>query len=108
MNCPKCGAENPEGQKLCSECGATLESPSEVRVHPVGNPSAYATSSDNPTQAPKKSFPIGKIIVAIVIALLIILIFVTCSSAIVNEETQDETTPETGQVYETPPAEEAE
>jgi len=37
MYCPKCGAENPEGAKFCSKCGAQLGAagaPSEGPVKP--------------------------------------------------------------------------
>jgi class 3 adenylate cyclase len=29
--CPSCGTENPDGQRFCGECGATLSAPAEVR-----------------------------------------------------------------------------
>ena len=27
MKCPSCGVENPEGQRFCGECGASMSEP---------------------------------------------------------------------------------
>ena len=31
MKCPSCGADNPEGQKFCGNCGHRLEGPPGAR-----------------------------------------------------------------------------
>ncbi|UCE80579.1 MAG: zinc ribbon domain-containing protein [Methanobacteriota archaeon] len=31
MKCPNCGAENPEGQKLCGDCGGSVNTPPQPR-----------------------------------------------------------------------------
>ena len=38
MNCPQCGAENPDSAKFCSKCGATLAVPAPEPVTPPPPP----------------------------------------------------------------------
>jgi len=45
MKCQKCGAENPEGQKFCGECGHNLEEPPQARLGVVKCPNC---GFDNP------------------------------------------------------------
>lgn len=43
--CPKCGAENPEGQKFCGDCGGGFDEPSKARLGLVKCPNC---GFDNP------------------------------------------------------------
>ena len=45
MKCPKCGAEYPEGQKFCGNCGGSLDDPPEARLGLVKCPNC---GFDNP------------------------------------------------------------
>jgi len=45
MKCPNCGAENPEGQKFCGNCGHSLEGPPQARLGLVKCPNC---GFDNP------------------------------------------------------------
>ena len=45
MKCPKCGIENPEGQKFCGNCGESLDEPPQARLGLVKCPNC---GFDNP------------------------------------------------------------
>lgn len=45
MKCPKCGAENPDGQKFCGDCGRSLSEPLRSRQGLVKCPNC---GFDNP------------------------------------------------------------
>ena len=57
MICPKCNAENPEGSKFCTNCGAPLEQPQQAAPEqpaqqPIPEQPAQQPIPEQPTQQP--------------------------------------------------------
>ncbi len=50
MICPKCNAENPEGSKFCTNCGAPLEQPQQ----PIPEQPAQQPIPEQPAQQPQR------------------------------------------------------
>ena len=50
MICPKCNAENPEGSKFCTNCGAPLEQPQQA----APEQSAQQPIPEQPAQQPQR------------------------------------------------------
>jgi len=64
MKCPKCAAENPEGEHFCVKCGASLTSPSPAPAS-VTKPS----SSTSHKQIPMKFVLIGLVVLIAIAAI---------------------------------------
>ena len=47
MRCPRCGNENPEENRFCGMCGATLLAPVPAGPQPVASPAAPTPSFGN-------------------------------------------------------------
>lgn len=59
MICPKCNAENPEGSKFCTNCGAPLEQPQQAAPEqpaqqPIPEQSAQQPIPEQPAQQPQR------------------------------------------------------
>ncbi len=65
MNCPKCGAENPDGAKFCSKCGQNLVVAAEAA--PVSAAPAVPVSAGT---APKGSNALIIVIIILLIAVI--------------------------------------
>lgn len=84
MNCPKCGAQLPDGAKFCGSCGARLTEPTQTIVARkptapvVQAPEEVAVQPDQGAAAAKKSkLPLLIVaIVAVVLAVLAVVFFV--------------------------------
>ena len=84
MNCPKCGAQLPDGAKFCGSCGARLTAPTQTIVARkptapvVQAPEEVAVQPDQGAAAAKKSkLPLLIVaIVAVVLAVLAVVFFV--------------------------------
>lgn len=59
MICPKCNAENPEGSKFCTNCGAPLEQPQQAAPEqpaqqPIPEQPAQQPIPEQPAQQPQR------------------------------------------------------
>ena len=59
MICPKCNAENPEGSKFCTNCGAPLEQPQQTAPEqpaqqPIPEQPAQQPIPEQPAQQPQR------------------------------------------------------
>lgn len=59
MICPKCNAENPEGSKFCTNCGAPLEQPQQAAPEqpaqqPIPEQHAQQPIPEQPAQQPQR------------------------------------------------------
>ena len=71
MTCTSCGAQNADGQKFCSHCGAPLTAAAQQTTTPA--PGAYVSTGSQGAPVKKKKSK-KKIILLVVIALLVLFV----------------------------------
>ena len=83
MNCPKCNAPNPVGQKFCGNCGAEL--PNEEKVSSPSGDTTFSYQDNKQIPQPKKKKH-GCLIVIIVVVVLFVGIGILFGSGGSNEK----------------------
>ena len=71
MTCTSCGAQNADGQKFCSHCGAPLTAAAQQTTTPA--PGAYVSTGSQGAPVKKKKSK-KKIILLVVLALLVLFV----------------------------------
>ncbi len=86
MKCPYCGAENPDGAKICVKCASWMEVPPQQPAQPSQPAPAQVQQAPQPMQQPPVATaarPRSPMMVPIVLIVVILIIGVAVIAAVV-------------------------
>lgn len=76
MNCPNCGAANPDNARFCANCGTSFANPSQA-YNPPPNQPQYQVPPPAGRSSMGKNIAIG----CLVAVVIVFLFFVSCTRA---------------------------